>query len=295
MAERSAASVLWMLLAGLASAALAALAHALGPYVGWQGVLLSRTFFGFVFALGAARAAGAPVVLFGPGHLWLRSLAGGVGLLLLFYAYTKLPVGDVLVLNNTAPIWFAAFSWVRLGDRPSRGEAAALVAGVAGVALVARPHLQQRNLAVVAAFFTGITSAIAIRALSVLRDHFPPVTILVHHAGAAFLTAAVLTAIVPRPLSVGGLGPAQAVAGILLLGALGTIGQYAQTRSLASGRAVRAAAASYAGVGFGVLFDHVFWPSPFDPRSTAGMVLILLPISWLLGPHRQGAAARERP
>jgi len=282
------ASVLWMLVAALASAALAALAHGLGPYVGWQGVLLSRTFFGFVLALGAARGSGAPVVLVGVRTLWMRSIAGSLGILLLFYAYTKLPVGDVLVLNNTAPVWFAIFSWLSLGERPSRGEWIALVAGIAGVALVARPHLQQRNLAVVAAFFTGITSAVALRALNVLRHHYAPLTILVHHAASAFVTAAAITALSAGRLSLGGLGLGRAAPLLVLLGLLGTVGQYAQTRSLATGRPVRAAAASYAGVGFGVIFDHLFWPSPLDPRSLLGMALILAPLPWLI--HRPAEA-----
>lgn len=282
MARGPSSSVLWMLLAALSSAALAALAHGLGPYVGWQGVLLSRTLFGFLAALGAARAAGAPVVLVGPRPLWLRSLAGAAGLFLLFYAYTLLPVGDVLVLNNTAPIWFAIFSFVALRERPSRGEWIALVAGIAGVALVARPHLQQRNLAVVAAFFTGITSAIALRALNVLRHHFGPLTILVHHSGSAFVTAVVMVALLPGGLSLRGLGALQAAPLLVTLGLLGTLGQYAQTRSLRTERPVRAAAASYAGVGFGVLFDHVFWPSPLEPLSLVGTALILLPLSWLI-------------
>ena len=287
--------VLWMVLSALASATLAALAHALGPYVGWQGVLLSRTLFGFLIALSAARATGAPIVLVGPRVLWLRSLAGGVGILLNFYAYTKLPIGDALVLAQTGPIWFALFAWTSLGHRSSRGEWAALASGLAGVALVGKPHLQHGNLAVLAAFFSGITSAIALRALSRLRHHYPPITILVHHAGTAFLTAAVMTALSAGHLSLGGLGLERAVPALLCLGLLGTIGQYAQTRALASGRAVRAAAASYAGVGFGVVFDHVLWPAPFDPLSVAGMVLILMPLSWLIRPSPQGLAVHRSP
>jgi drug/metabolite transporter (DMT)-like permease len=298
MMKAPSASILWMLLAAFASATLAALAHALGPYVGWQGVLLARTLFGFLLALGAARAAAAPIVLAGPRTLWLRSLAGGVGILLNFYAYTRLPVGDALVLAQTGPLWFALYASRSLGHAPSRGEWVALGSGIAGVALVGRPHLAEGNLAVLAALGSGVTSAIALRALSRLRHTYGPLTILVHHAGTAFLTAALLTALVGGRPSLGGLGAGRAGVGLLGLGLLGTLGQYAQTRALASGRAVRAAAASYAGVGFGVVLDHLLWPAPFDPASLAGMALILAPLSWLLRPavdrivvHRSGAPA----
>ena len=289
----AAAPVLWMLLSALASASLGTLAHALGPYAGWQGGMLSRTFFGLVFSRAVARATGAEVVLVGPRHLWMRSLAGGASILLNFYAYTQLPVGDVLVLGNTAPIWFAAFAWRSLGHHPSRGEWAALGSGLLGVVLVTEPHLEQKNLAVLAAAFAGIASAVALHARSRLRYRYKPATILVHHAGAALVAAMLLSAGARRPLTFGGLAPSRAVPGLIMLGVLGTLGQYASTRALASGRAVRAAAASFAGVGFAVLFDRLFWPAPIDPRTLAGMALILLPLSWLVRLPEQGIAVRE--
>ena len=93
-----------------------------------------------VSAVLVARASGARLVVFRPGTLWVRSLAGSFSLIANFYAFTRLPVGDVLTLTNTYPIWILVFTWLAAREGPGRAELLGVASGLIGVALIERPH-----------------------------------------------------------------------------------------------------------------------------------------------------------
>ena len=70
----------------------------------------------------------------------MRSLAGSFSLVCSFYALTRLPIGDVLTLTNTYPLWIVALSWLALRRRAAgRGELAGRGVRARGVALIQRP------------------------------------------------------------------------------------------------------------------------------------------------------------
>lgn len=71
-------------------------------------------------------------------HLW-RSLTGSVSLLLYFYAISVLPLATAVTLNYTSPLFLALILAVWAGERVRSALIAALVLGLAGVALLLRP------------------------------------------------------------------------------------------------------------------------------------------------------------
>src|SRR5437588_10248172 len=78
----------WMLCGSVAFAVMGTLAHGLGERCDWQLIAFTRSFLAFVFAALLARAAGVRLVLWRPGTLWIRSLAGRFSLVCTFYALT---------------------------------------------------------------------------------------------------------------------------------------------------------------------------------------------------------------
>ena len=89
-----------MLFGSLAFAVMATLAHALGSDFNWQIIALARAAMVLVFTVCLAWSAGAPLVLWKPRTLWIRSIAGSVSLVCTFFAYTRLPVSEVLTLTK---------------------------------------------------------------------------------------------------------------------------------------------------------------------------------------------------
>ena len=66
----------------------------------------------FVSAVVASRATGSALVFWRPRTLWVRSLAGSFSLVCSFYALSRLPVGDVVTLTSTYPLWILVLSWL---------------------------------------------------------------------------------------------------------------------------------------------------------------------------------------
>jgi drug/metabolite transporter (DMT)-like permease len=57
-----------------------------------------------------------------------------------FYAITLIPIGQVVAIEFTMPIWTALLAVAFLGERMTRWKVAAIALGVAGVWMIVRPH-----------------------------------------------------------------------------------------------------------------------------------------------------------
>src|SRR5262249_27138045 len=138
--ERGFAPYLWMVCGCFFTAWMSQFAHLLKETCDWRVVALARSSLAFVFALGLARLAGAGLVLWRPGALWLRSCASSASLLCTFFALAQLPTSEVLTLTNTFPIWVAFLCWPLLRTRPSASVWLAAACGVVGVSMIQSPH-----------------------------------------------------------------------------------------------------------------------------------------------------------
>jgi drug/metabolite transporter (DMT)-like permease len=270
-----------MLLGSVAFALMGTLAHQVGSRCGWQIAALSRTGLVLVFAILCARAAGAKLVFPGPRILWLRSVAGSVSLVCTFYALTWLPVSDVFTLTNTFPIWVAVLSWPLLRERPPGGVWLAILSGVAGVALIQRPHLAAGNPAVFVALFAAVATAVAMLGLNQLRD-LDPWAIVVHFS-AIGLVFVIGTLVVSResvpPLSeLGG----QTVLMLVGVAAAATVGQWFLTKAFAAGSASKVSVVGLTQIVFALTLDVLWLHHPFDGTALLGMGLVMAPTAWLM-------------
>lgn len=71
--------------------------------------------------------------------LVLRSVLGTAGIFLNFYAISRIPLADAMMLNKLAPFFTVAFSWMFLGERIRIGQAACLFGALVGAACVVKP------------------------------------------------------------------------------------------------------------------------------------------------------------
>jgi drug/metabolite transporter (DMT)-like permease len=56
-----------------------------------------------------------------------------------FYAVSRIPLGDAMALNKTAPVFALMASWILLGERFSAKQAACFAGAFAGAILVVKP------------------------------------------------------------------------------------------------------------------------------------------------------------
>src|SRR5687767_8159007 len=125
-----------MVVGQVSFAVMATLAHALKDLCDWQVIAVCRSTIPMVLIALVAWWWGVRLVIIGTRTLWIRSLAGSISLVCTFYAFTRLPISDVLTITNLFPVWIALLSWPFLGQAPTLATWIAVFSGVAGVALI---------------------------------------------------------------------------------------------------------------------------------------------------------------
>ncbi len=71
-----------------------------------------------------------------------RGLVHGIGVMLWFYAMTRLPIAEVTALGFTTPIFTAAGAMLILGERVKNYRVAGILLGFVGTLIVLRPGLR---------------------------------------------------------------------------------------------------------------------------------------------------------
>lgn len=280
---------LWMISGAFLFATMGSITHALGSRCDWPTIAVVRAVFMLVAAVIVARAAGATLVVWRPRSLWMRSLAGSFSLICSFYALTRqLPVGDVLTLTNTYPIWIVALSWLTLRRTPEIGDVLGVLSGLAGVFLIGRPHFEGENLtAAVVALAGSFGTAIAMIGLHRLRA-VDPRAVVAHFAGVASLIVGGWFLARGGPESWSRTASADPLTVAMLLGvaATGTVGQVFLTKAYAAGLPTRISVLGLTQVVFGLAFDVLLWHRTLSPTSLAGSALVLAPTAWLIARGR---------
>lgn len=278
----------WMLTGQVSFAFMAMFARILKDYCSWQVIAVSRSTIPMVLIAIIAAIFHVRLVIFGGRSLWIRSIAGSISLVCTFYAFTRLPVSDVLTITNLFPVWIALLSWPLFGVSPSAVTWLAIVSGISGVALIQQPHLASGNQASFAALTSSFCSAVAMLGLHRLHAmdtraivfHFSTVSLLFSSSALFFIDGP------PPPVDT---WKPETIAMLLGVGITATLGQICLTKAFTLGDPSKVAVVGLSQVGFGVLIDIVLWGRHFELPTVLGMVLILTPVAWLM--MRGGASA----
>lgn len=273
---------LLILLSALAFASMTACGHALHGRCDWRVTTIARSGLVFLFALWIALRRRAALVFFAPRTLWMRSIVGSISMLFTFYAMDRLPVGTLLTLTNTFPLWVTLLAWPVLGDRPTIGFGLALVSGLIGVVLIERPQAGTIRPETIAALIASLATAVVMLGLHRLR-FVDPLAIVVHFSGVATVIVtgfAILTSDGPIDLnSLRNPTTALLLAGV---GLLATAGQIAMTMAFGSGSPQALSVVLLSQVLFAIGLDWLFWGRTLDLAAGLGTLMILAPVAWLV-------------
>lgn len=283
LAGRSAHGVapyLWILLAAMAFSVMGSAAHSLKEDSDWRVIALARAVIPLSLTAVWGLYETGPILVWGPASLWVRSLAGSTALLCTFYSFTRLPVGDVLTLTNLFPIWLALLSWPVLGIVPRWSTWIAIAIGMAGIALIQRPHIATGNVATLVAVFSSLCSAVAMLGLHRLTT-LSPRTIVMHFSAVSLVFC--LAAWLVSPLRAVHLLPDLLhLPALLTVGVSATLGQFALTKAFTLGDPAKVSVAGLTQVAFGLAFDRWLWGRELTLVHLVGTALVIAPTAWLL-------------
>ncbi len=280
---------LWMLLAAASFSLMGGFAHAAGKRCDWQTIAFGRALIPLGLMTIWSIAEGAPLIVLRPWSLWVRSIAGSTALVLTFFCFTRLPVGDVLTLTNLFPVWLALLSWPVLGEVPSLSTWIAIAVGMTGVALIQQPHFASGNWATLAAVASSFCSAAAMLGLHRL-GHIPPRAILLHFSAVSLLFCVIAWTVSPTARWNPGFDRGATIALLVGVGLSATVGQYGLTKAFTTGVPSQVAVVGLSQVAFGMLLDVVWFGRVFTAPTLLGTACVLAPTAWLMTHGRKPLA-----
>jgi drug/metabolite transporter (DMT)-like permease len=266
--------------------------HLIGDACDWQIVAFLRAFLAFFFAAILAVSAGAPLVVWRPRILWLRSLAGSGSMVCTFYAVKHMEPADVVTLTNTFPLWIALLSWPLAQAAPTGSVWLSIGSGILGVALIQHPHFAKGNYVVFAALAASVFTAFAMMGLNRLQG-LDSRAIVVHFSAVAAVACLasyfLLDHKAPALLTVN----SRTVWLLLGIGVSATIGQLCLTKAFASSSApAKVSVVNLSQIVFVMAIEWTIAPRDLDWYSALGTLLIVAPTAWLL--LRRGPAVQQR-
>jgi drug/metabolite transporter (DMT)-like permease len=297
------AAYLWMLLGCVAFTGMNTLVHALRDTCDWQVIALFRTGLAFLFAVSLALAGGARLVLWRPGTLWVRSLAGSVSLVCCFFALTRqVPVSNVLAITNIFPLWVALLAWPMLGLKPGWSVLLSVVTAVSGVFLIRAPQLapgqslwdpsDDLGLATLFALVASFATAVAMLGLN--RLHWIDTrAVVAHFSGVSMLVCCGALIGFEHPAPVESLATPWALMMLLGVGVTATAGQLCLTKAFTIGQPAKVAVVGLTQIVFTLIVDVCVFGVEFTPLNVLGIVLILVPTAWVLLQTRRGSAVLQ--
>ena len=272
----------WMISGALSFTLMGALTHAAADKCDWLTIAFARAVFMLITSAAAAKLSGAPLAVWRPWSLWWRSLAGSFSLVCNFYALTKLPIGEVLTLTNTYPLWILVLSWIATRRAPMPVEVIGVVSGLAGLILIEQPSLSGDTFAAAVALLSSVSTALAMLGLHRLRN-VDSRAVVAHFAGVATIIAGIWLILQIKITGVP-LGPFDRTTALLVLGVgiFGTLGQVCLTKAYAAGAPARVSVLGLTQVVFGLGLDILIWRRSLPIGSLVGTLLILAPSAWLI-------------
>ena len=176
--------VLWMLGAALGFSVMSLLVKVASAGFPTMELVFARSAFMAVLTFAALRRAGASPLGVDRRTLFLRGAVGATALSFFYFGIGRLPLGDAVTIQYTAPVWTALIAALVLGERIRPLVLAGAALSLAGVGLVARPSAlfgagaALDGLGVLAVAAAAVLSGLAYTYVRKLRQTDRPMAII---------------------------------------------------------------------------------------------------------------------
>jgi drug/metabolite transporter (DMT)-like permease len=202
--------------------------------------------------------------------LCLRSLFGVCGIFANFFALSKIPIGEAMTLNKTAPFFTVLLSWLFMGEKISFRQAGALILAFAGAIFVIKPGFAGNDVLYFSvALSGGVFAGLAYVCVHALGKRGVS-------GGLVVFFFSLFSCIVSLPLAAISYVPMTANQIFIMIGAgIGAaIGQFGVTAAYKYAEPRNVAVYDYTNVVFTSLLGFLFFAQIPDAFSVIGFVII---------------------
>jgi drug/metabolite transporter (DMT)-like permease len=274
--SRPVAGALWMLLTGLCFVAVTALVKYLGDRVPAAESAFLRYLLGLVFLLPMlrpllrARPTRRQTVLFAG-----RGLMHAIGVILWFYAMTRIPIAEVTAMNYLAPVIVTVGAALFLGERLAIRRIAAVGAALLGAMIILRPGFRELDPGHFAMLGTAAIFGTSYLMAKVLSDETGPALTV------AMLSIWVTVGLAPFAAAVW-ITPTLWELGVLLTVALfATAGHYTMSLAFRAAPITVTQPVTFLQLVWAVLLGMAMFGEPLDPWVVLGGTVILSAVSFI--------------
>jgi drug/metabolite transporter (DMT)-like permease len=261
---------LFILLSELFFASMGATVKAVSVDLPNEMTVFMRNLFGLVLLLPLVWRVGIGQLRTGIIHLHLlRALAGVSAMYCFFYALANLPLAEGMLLKMTAPLFMPLIAWYWMSEAVPRTVLLAIGFGFLGVVLVLNPQGEFNQVALIG-LLGGLFASLAKVTVRRLGHTEPSVRVVFYFSLLSMLVSAL-------PAFLNWQTPTNDQwALLLLIGLLGTIGQFLLTRGYAIAAAASVSPFTYFSVIFGALYGYLLWDERLSLQFVVGALIIAL-------------------
>ncbi|WP_299687720.1 DMT family transporter [uncultured Tateyamaria sp.] len=275
-AQNPVMGIFWMLVTGLFFVAVTALVKYMGPRVPPAEAAFLRYVLGLVFLLPMLPSLRAATIT--RRQWWLFGWRGAfhaVGVMLWFYAMTRIPIAEVTAMNYLAPVYVSIGAALFLGERLAARRIAAVVVALIGVAVILRPGFREVAPGHIAMIFCAIVFAGSYLLAKIMADEAKPAVVV------AMLSIFVTIGLAPFALA-DWVTPTWGDLGLLFVVAcFATAGHYTMTMAFAAAPVTVTQPVTFLQLVWAVLLGALVFAEPVDGWVIFGGVLILGAVTYI--------------
>ncbi len=216
-----------------------------------------------------------------------RGLIHGLGVLLWFFAVTRIPVSEVIAIGYSTPIFVALGAIVFFGERIRFRRAMAIVVGFLGMLVILRPGLIEISAGSLAQMVAAPCFAFSYLLTKHLTRRENPENIIV------MLTVCCFLILMPNALIEWQTPSLKDLTWLFIVAVLATAGHYFMTRALASSPLTVTQPFIFLQLVWATVFGYLIFSEVPDAWVIMGGSMIVAAISYLV--HRESVSPGSLP
>ncbi|WP_299292768.1 DMT family transporter [uncultured Tateyamaria sp.] len=285
--------IFWMLVTGLCFVAVTALVKYMGPRVPPAEAAFLRYLLGLVFLVPMLPAVRDAHLTARQWRLFtLRGAFHAGGVILWFYAMTRIPIAEVTAMNYLAPVYVSIGAALFLGEKLAARRIAAIAVALIGTAVILRPGFREVAPGHVAMLFCAVAFAGSYLLAKIMADEAKPAVVV------AMLSIFVTIGLAPFALA-NWVTPSWGDLGLLFVVAcFATAGHYTMTMAFAAAPVTVTQPITFLQLVWAVLLGALVFAEPVDIWVILGGALILASvtfITWREAVLKRGAITPPSP
>lgn len=285
-ASRPLAGVAWMLVAGLNFVAVTAIVKHLGNEIPAAQSAFLRYFLGLVFLLPMIRSIRkARLTRRQIGLFSIRGAAHTIGVILWFFAMTRIPLAEVTAMNYLSPVYVTILAAIVLGEGLPPRRMAAVGVALIGALIILRPGFRAVEPGHLAMLATAILFAAGYLTAKILSAEVSAAVVV------GMLNITVTIGLLPFALAVWVTPAIWDIFWLFLAACFATAGHFSMTFAFAAAPMTVTQPVTFLQLIWAVLLGAIMFGEAVDGLVILGGALILGAISFIT--WREALARRQ--